>query len=479
MRSKKREPITTLLAAAVIACLIAGCGTAAGNTGAAENKAEAAAETVQETPADAAEETEAGDKAEPVAESKEEAAEPPAGENAEEPAEAGTEAEVPASAVAYEKAEEYLFDYYGIEQGQEITLESVNGMLEEIGGEPIKAEALSDGAVIEAGIKIAGLDELAQSYLNDAAPDKAAKVLETNGIVTEEEYVPYVACAVDLELYAKDRPFDVKTFLYRCLEIAGKGRRYIGRVSDDDLMEELRSTLDSMIIFDNWELEAVGTELVMDGTVTGYGLKYTGYDAHFLDAYTLKYSHSDYTHAIQLAGLLRSEGIGAYLQVEPKVSIYEYLPEWGTPPEPSPTYAVQKTESGRFLCYSVEYDLMIEFDSAEEKERFHSLIEAYAKKYDDRVDGDGNVTAKLLADSWWQPLYSSGTPMRNEEFREMIDNTVYDKTRKYSIHTFTLPENASAVADKVAQIAPKLEMSPFKIYVNPAFIRYITGEDHQ
>ena len=475
MRSKKREPIMTLLTAAVIACLIAGCGKAAGNTGAAENKAEAAAETVQETPADSAEETAAGDNAAPAAESDTETPADTAADSAAAVPAGGTED----AAGTYEKAEEYLFDYYGIEPGQEITLASVNEMLGAIGGEPIKAEALSDGAVIEAGIKIAGLDELAQSYLNDAAPDKAAKVLETNGIVTEEEYVPYVACAVDLELYAKDRPFDVKTFLYRCLEIAGKGRRYIGRVSDDDLMEELRSTLDSMIIFDNWELEAVGTELVMDGTVTGYGLKYTGYDAHFLDAYTLKYSHSDYTHAIQLAGLLRSEGIGAYLQVEPKVSIYEYLPEWGTPPEPSPTYAVQKTERGRFLCYSVEYDLMIEFDSADDKEKFHGLIETYAKKYDDRVDENGNVTAKLLAESWWQPLYSSGTPMRNSEFQEMIDNTVYDRTGKYSIHTFTLPEDADAVVDKVGEIAPELTMSPFRIYVNPAFTRYITGEDHQ
>ena len=127
----------------------------------------------------------------------------------------------------------------------------------------------------------------------------------------------------------------------------------------------------------------------------------------------------------------------------------------------------------------VEYDLMIEFDSADDKEKFHGLIETYAKKYDDRVDENGDVTAKLLAESWWQPLYSSGTPMRNSEFQEMIDNTVYDRTGKYSIHTFTLPEGADAVVDKVGEIAPELTMSPFRIYVNPAFTRYITGEDHQ
>ena len=384
-----------------------------------------------------------------------------------------------ASAVVYEKADEYLLSYYGIEPDQEITLKSVNEMIDALGGEPITGETLSDGAVIKAGIKLAGLDELAQSYLGEAAPDKAAKVLEARDIVTEEEYIPYVACAVDLDLYAKDRPFDVKLFLYHCLEIAGKGRHYIGRITDDDLMEEMYMMLDSMSIFENWELEDVGTKLVLDGIVTGYGLKYSGFDAHFLDPYTIKYSHSDYQHAVQLAGLMRSEGLDGYIQLEPKVSVYEYLKEWGTPPAPSPTYAVQETENGRFLCYSIEYDLMIEFDSAEDKEKFHGLIEDYAKKYDDRVDENGNVTTKLLAESWWQPLYSSATPMQNEEYQEMIDNVVYDRTMNYSIHTFTLPEGADAVTNKVAEIAPELEMSPSKVYANPAFVRYVTGTDHQ
>ena len=478
MRSKRRNPWITLFLAAAIVCLMTGCTKTAAEAGApAGDQTPAQAEAAAEPSGAVAEAEPAGDSA-----AETDAAEVPAGDSAAEPeAPAGTaaEAEAPAGTASYEKAEEYLLSYYGIEPGQEITLESVNGMLKAVGGEPIEAETLSDGAVIEAGIKLAGLDELAQSYLNDAVPDKAAKVLEANGILTEEEYVPYVACAADLELYAKDTPFDVETFLYRCLEIAGKGRHYLGRVTDADLMEEMRAVLDSMSIFDNWELDALGTELVMDGIVTGYGLKYAGYDARFLDAYTLKYSHSDYQHAIQLVGLLRSEGMDAYVQVEPKVSIYEYLKEWGTPAAPSPTYAVQQTDNGRYLCYSVEYDLMIEFDSADDKEKFHGLIETYAKKYDDRVDENGDVTAKLLAESWWQPLYSSGTPMRNGEFQEMIDNTIYDRTGKYSIHTFTLPEGADAVVDKVGEIAPELTMSPFKVYVNPAFVRYITGEDHQ
>ena len=343
------------------------------------------------------------------------------------------------------KAEEYLSAYYGVEPGQAMTLQTVNGMIEALGGRKIEGEVLSDGAVLMAGLQLAGLDELAQSYLNEAAPDKADRVLGESGITTED----------------------------------GRGRRYIGRVSDDDLMEALRSRLDGMIIFDNDELSEVGTALLLQGTVTGFGLKYSGYDAHFLDAYTLRYSHSDYRHAIQLVGLLRSEGIDAYIQAEPKISVYEYRPMWGTPAVPSPTLMIRLTEGDRCLCYSVEYDLMIEFDTAEDRERFHGLIEAYAKKYDDRVGLSGNVTAKLLAGSWWQPLYSSATPMQNGEYQVMIDNVIYDKTGMYSLHTFTLPEDAPAVAEVVARTAPELKTSAVEIHVNPAFVRYVTGEDHQ
>ena len=357
-----------------------------------------------------------------------------------------------ASAVVYEKADEYLLSYYGIEPDQEITLKSVNEMIDALGGEPITGETLSDGAVLTV-ISAGEAEWLRLTWDKD---DVHCALTNTDGAGR-----------------------DALLAVYDGLEIAGKGRHYIGRITDDDLMEEMYMMLDSMSIFENWELEDVGTKLVLDGIVTGYGLKYSGFDAHFLDPYTIKYSHSDYQHAVQLAGLMRSEGMDGYIQLEPKVSVYEYLKEWGTPPAPSPTYAVQETENGRFLCYSIEYDLMIEFDSAEDKEKFHGLIEDYAKKYDDRVDEKGNVTAKLLAESWWQPLYSSATPVKNGEFQEMIDNVVYDRTGKYTIHTFTLPEGTSAVTDKVAEIAPERKMSPFKIYVNPAFIRYVTGTDHQ
>lgn len=76
------------------------------------------------------------------------------------------------------KAEEYLSAYYSVEPGQDMTLQYVNGMIEALGGEKIEGETLSDGAVVMAGLKLAELDELAQSYINEAAPDKASGYLK-------------------------------------------------------------------------------------------------------------------------------------------------------------------------------------------------------------------------------------------------------------------------------------------------------------
>ena len=384
---------------------------------------------------------------------------------------------VPVLADDCDKAAEYFSEYYNIEPTEDYSLEYVNNMLTTLGGEALPGEELNEEELVAAGIRLAGLEELALSYINDDAPDKAAKVLEAQEFTASDEYAPYIACAFDLGLIGEEG--DPVDFLYQCMEIAGKGRHYLGRVSDERILPELRTALDSYTLIDEEELTNLGKEIVLSGATTGYGLKYSGYDAHFLADYTLKYGHSDYQHAVQLIGLLRSEGIDAFVQVEPKVSVYEYMMDWGDPGDPTPTYAVKEAAEGRYLCYAVEYDLLLEFDTLEEKEAFHGIIETYAKKYDDSVDEDGNVIEKLLAGSWWQPLYSSLTPMENEEFGELIDNVVYDADGLYSIHPFSVPEQAEAVAKVVAKVAPELTVSPVTIYVNPAFIRYITGTDYQ
>ncbi len=392
---------------------------------------------------------------------------------------------------ADDKFTEYMSEYYHtapFEDGEDLDINSVNGTLEALGVEATADD--TEEEIIKGGIRAAGLEELALTYVNDDVPDKAARFFEKAGLTEEvaqydydDEYLPYIACAIDMGLLDIDEEGSaeelINHFLYRCAEAGGKARHYIGRVQDDDILEAVGSVLGSFTMFDNQELTDLGTTIVLEGAATGYNLKYEGYDAHFLADYTLKYGHSDYQHAVQLIGLLKSEGMDAYIQIEPKVSVYEYLLDWGDPGEPTPTYMVKQVTDDRYLCYAVEYDMMIEFDTKEDKEAFHGLIETYAKKYDDSFDADGNLVEKLLAGSWWQPLYSSTTEMENEEFGEMVDNIVYDKDGLYSIHPFSLPENCEKIAEVVAENAPDLEVSPVTIWVNPAFMRYTTGEDYQ
>ena len=391
-------------------------------------------------------------------------------------------------AASYDKAQEYFSEYYNIEA--ENTPESTNEILAALGEEPIEIGedgSFSEYDVIAAGLRVAGLEELALSYTNEAAPDKAAKKLEEAADIIEnsgseapdDELAPYLALALDLNLVGPEGAQDMPDFLYRCAEIAGEGRHYLGRVSDDDILSVIWAAMGSFINFDQEELTALGTEIVLQGATTGYNLKFAGYDAHFLDEYTIKYGHSDFKHAQQLIGFLRSEGIDAYIQLEPKVSAYEYMLDWGEPGEPTPTYAVKQVTEDRYIAFATEYDMLLEFDTIEEKEAFDGMIEAYAKKYDDRVDEDGSVTAALLAGSWWQPLYSSTTPMDEEAYGELVDNVVYDESGLFSIHPFSLPENTEAIAKVVEEVAPELTVSPQTIYVNAAFMRYITGEDYQ
>ena len=384
------------------------------------------------------------------------------------------------SADEKDKAAEYLSVYYNITpfDTSEATVEDVNGVILALGGEAIDKDELAMGDVVERGIEIAGLKELADTYVSPASPDRAKDVLEEAGIEVPDEYAQYYACALKAGLIEGEE-FDILDFLYNCGEAGGNGRHFLGRVSDEDILERVRMSLEGFFLFNDEKLNSVGNAVVLSGATSGYSLKYSGYDAHFLPEYTISYGHEAFEHVEQMVGLLRSHDIDAFLQIEPKISVYEYMMEWGEPADPSPTYSVVEVDEGRYICYAMEYDMSFEFDTKEDKEAFHDLVENYAHKTDDRVDEDGIVTAPLLARSWWQPLYYSETEMENEEFGELISNRVYNSDGSFYINSISLPDQAEAVADAVKAIAPDLEVSSIKVYVNPAFIRYITGEDHQ
>ena len=389
-------------------------------------------------------------------------------------------------ALANENAAAYLKEYFGVTFGGEVTAEAYNAALTAMEAEPLDGETFTLAEAVVGAVRLAGMEEFAKTYVNEANPDKAAKILADEHISADEMYQPYIACALDLDLVSDDEDFSgpvsaetAASMLYRAAEISGKGRHYFGRLSDDDILSGARSVLDSDLIFDDLTLSAAGINILVRGATTGYSLKYTDFDARFIEENTMRYGHDNITHLLQLIALLKSEDYDAYVQIEPKVSVYEYMPEWGLPKSDTPTYAVKEIVDGRYFAFAMEYELVLEFDTTEEKEKCHDLIEAYAKKYDDRVDADGNIIKELLYNSFWQPLYYSVTEMDGGIYEEVIDNVVLSEDGYYSIHSFSMADKTDAVAEAVKEIAPELNVENRAVYVNPAFYRYITGSDYQ
>ena len=346
---------------------------------------------------------------------------------------------------------------------------------------------LTVAEAVKATVCAAGMKELALTYTSSVDTGKAKERLAAYGVTgVSDAYAPYVAAALDTDIamstYSFGSALDAKTadaLLMAAVNTSGIGRNYLGMASDPEIYAKLQSTWNSFTNFDDEKLSNLGAQLVIQGASTGYSLKYDGYDANFLSEYTLSYGHSDITHAIQLIGLLNSEGIDAKVQMEPKVSIYEYMVEWGDPTkvEATPTYELKSISGGRWLCYAMEYDLKLEFDTLADKEAFHSVIEAYAKKYDSIVDSDGKPTVPLLSSSWWQPLYSTTYPTTTNNFKLLKDNIIYDGD--YSIHPYSTTDGTAKIAAVVASVAPDLKVEAVNLYVNPAFYNYLTGADHQ
>ncbi len=387
------------------------------------------------------------------------------------------------AALADERAEEYLSTYYGITFRDEVTLEDYNNALEVLGAEPLTGEVLTLADAIAGAVRLSEMEELAFTFKSE----NSSGGLNHENFSAEEKYIPYIACALDLGLINNpDSDFSgpvsqqtAASLLYRGAELSGKARHYIGRLSDAAILTKVKGMLDTIIIFDNEALNDAGINILVSDAATGYSLKYAGYDADFLEEYTLRYGHDNKTHLLQLIALLKDKGFDAWLQIEPKVSVYEYLLEWGDPKPPSPTYDVNEMMEGRYFAFSLEYELVLEFDSAEEKEGFHELIETYAKKYDDRVDTDGNPMEGLIYQSWWQPLYYSMTEMENKEFMPLTYNLIAGADSSFSIGTIGLPEQSGPIKEAATVIHPDLQTTERTIYVNPAFYRYITDSDYQ
>ena len=380
-----------------------------------------------------------------------------------------------------EKTDAYLKTYFAVSLPEEPDAKAFSEALKAISEKDadLGAELSWDNAV-SAAVQAAGYEELALTY----NAEKAKERLKQYGIEGEGENLSPVACALDVDLITpeeavqcikKEKPDKaaLDALLMKVADALGKGRNYLGLASDPDIFGKLEKEWSAFQLFDDPTLSEVGKEAVEQKITTGYGLKSAAYDARFLPELTLQYGHSDILHAQQLIGLLDSENINARVQLEPKISIYQYLLDWGAVPDPTPTYEVKKFSDELYLVYAVEYDLKLEFADKEDLMAFDKVIKEFAKKNSENADMKG-----LIYGSWWQPLYSTvREDMPKEDYHEIYDCVVTNG--EYSIHPFTTVEAKDEVVKKLSALHEGLSVNPEKRYVNTAFFNYLTGEDYQ
>lgn len=332
----------------------------------------------------------------------------------------------------------------------------------------VQAErALSAVGAVQLALKAAGLKELAYTYPESKVSKALAKLNLSVGVVGLQGGQE-LAAAVDTGLlpeafYGQIRPKAAASpslssvLLGKALEAKGLYKHYLGYASDDDIYVKLNDAYRASDIIKSPELQAVVDEALKQDLVTGYNLKDSRYDANFVDSLALVYGHSDLTHAIQLIGLLRSEGIEAKVQFEPKTSAFIYLQEWGDPGV-SDLYEVVQIENGNYIQYAKEYDIAFEFENEADKARFNDIVLAYAKKNSDDQSG-------LIASSWWQPLYYSLTEL--PDYPIITNNKI--ENGHYYAQSFSLKEDSADISGAFKQIDPNVRVITTTFGSTPRF----------
>ncbi len=205
------------------------------------------------------------------------------------------------------------------------------------------SEPLTAIEAVSLALKAADLEELAYTYSANKAKVSLAWVKLG---WTSEEYAAdkakILAAAVNTGLLVSSYYPEIRNdavapsslaavLLGKVLEAKGLYKRYLGTTTDADILVKLGDAYRTSDIIQAPELRQIVDKALKQNLVTGYNLKDSRFDANFLDSLSVVYGHSDFKHALQLVGLLRSEKIKAKVQFEPKTSAFIYLKEWGDP----------------------------------------------------------------------------------------------------------------------------------------------------
>lgn len=398
---------------------------------------------------------------------------------------------VPAESTARRDSAEinakYLAYRYDIAfDGAEVTGAALNAALEKLGVEPVLENTAAAGAedLLTAAIAAAEMTELYRTY----SAEKAAARLDAYGAPAVEGDAALYACALDCGLLTAAEAAalaeseavtaeDATNLLALAVELSGKGRNFLGYSDDPDITQRIYNAWSNIPRYDNPELSDLGMQILLKGITSGYTLQYDAYEAQFLPELAMRYGQDDIKHAAQLVALLNSEDMVVKLQLLPKISVYEYLLEWGPIPEPTPTYEVRPVED-RWFVYTLEYDLQMEFASREDMLRFNSIILEYAKKNDDNAE----TQEGLIYSSWWQPLYTTeltnDMPVGDDEY-QIIAELLITNGSGYSLNPGIPATEMDRIVSETSALNENCTCTAFEVWSNAAFYRYLMGTDYQ
>jgi hypothetical protein len=267
---------------------------------------------------------------------------------------------------------------------------------------------ISNLSAVRILLDAAGLGELSATYTRDKVRRCIEQTLPgLDDILKDEVGKQSLALAIDMNLIFKGRlmVMDLEAplesdFAYHLLENAQKlrhgGKHFIGHLTDNDIFEKLQERWFRSEEFSCAGLLTVMDGAIRDGVITGCQIKRVKDLANFDESLRIAYSHCNYKHVKQLVGLLVGEGVQAKLQLEPKLSVFLFLREWGVPPD----LDVKDCGDGRFIAHRREFDVVLEFATSQQRDRFKGLVEGHAMR-------EATGGKRLLFDSWVQPLFCS------------------------------------------------------------------------
>lgn len=284
---------------------------------------------------------------------------------------------------------------------------------------------------------------------------KKLKKEKLEELASKAVLVDLQAITVDDLNYSKNINLKLENYINDFKDISENS---LGNISDKNIIERINKKYSTFkVVEKNSLIDSLNIALAKKLT-TGYNIKIKSTYANFNPELSLSYGHNGIKHANQLIALMKSEGLDAKVQIEPKTSAYLHMPDWGEPATPNIVM-----EDGQIIITPLEYDLQFEFKDKADKMKFIQLIDKYAKK--DEVD-----EKNLIYDAWWQPFLQTE---KIDGFEKLIVNIASEG--EYETYVLTLPEKSDALIKELAK-NKNLKLKTKEVYVNPSFYRFMLGE---